>query len=171
MFHRACCIYYNNAPASPRAPPRRAYPRSAGVRARRRALAGVQQARASLPLVEVQLPSSAHSRQITKTRQKLHSKNWVVITCVCNNLTCFEWEVHKNRKRKWCKSAENSFEKLVTSFRVNLFLAYYTHLKPQCRALHRACRGSPSENKNTSANKWLSSKRTPFPVVYFTLYT
>ena len=72
-----------------------AYPRSAGVRARR-ALPGVQQARASSPLVEVQLPSSA---------------------------------------------------------------------------LHRACRGSPSENKNTSANKWLSSKRTPFPVclLYFNI--
>ena len=70
------------------------YSRSTGVRAQL-ALAGVQQARASLPLVEVQLPSSA---------------------------------------------------------------------------LAQSGRGSPSENKNTIANKWLSSKRTPFPVVYFTLY-
>ena len=52
-------------------------------------------------------------------------------TCVCNNLTSFECEVHKNRKRKWCKSAENCFEKLVKSHQVNLFLAYFTHLKPQ----------------------------------------
>ena len=56
-------------------------------------------------------------------------------TCVCNNLTSFECEVHKNRKRKWCKSAENCFEKLVKSHQVNLFLAYFTHLKPQCAAV------------------------------------
>ena len=42
-------------------------------------------------------------------------------TCVGNNLTSFECELHKNRKWKWCKSAENCFEKLV-----NLFVAYST---------------------------------------------
>ena len=55
-------------------------------------------------------------------------------TCVCNNLTSFECQEHKNRKRKLCNSAENCFEKLVKSHQVNLFLAYFTHLKPQCIA-------------------------------------
>ena len=36
-----------------------------------------------------------------------NSWNWVVILRVCSNLTSFECEAHKNRKRKWCKSAEN----------------------------------------------------------------
>ena len=36
------------------------------------------------------------------------------------------------RKRKWCKSANNCFDKLVKSHQVNWFLAYFTHLKPQC---------------------------------------
>ena len=93
MFHRACCIYYNNAPASPRAPPRRAYyPGSAGVRARRWALAGVQLARASLPLVEaesenrveVQLPSSALAQSASavaaqaKTKTPVLTSGWAV---------------------------------------------------------------------------------------------
>ena len=52
-------------------------------------------------------------------------------TCVCNTLTSFEFEVHKNLKRKLCKSVENCFEKLVKSHQVKLFLAYFTHLKPQ----------------------------------------
>ena len=93
IFHRACCIYYNNAPASPRAPPRRAYyPGSAGVRARRWALAGVQLARASLPLVEaesenrveVQLPSSALAQSASavaaqaKTKTPVLTSGWAV---------------------------------------------------------------------------------------------
>ena len=60
-------------------------------------------------------------------------------TCVCNTLTSFEYKVHKNRKRKLCKAAENCFEKLVKSHLVNLFLAYFTHLKPQCAGRQNDC--------------------------------
>ena len=51
-------------------------------------------------------------------------------TCATNNLTSFVCEVRKNQKRKYCKSAENCLEKIVTSHQVNLFLTHFTHLEP-----------------------------------------
>ena len=35
-------------------------------------------------------------------------------------------------KGKMCKFADICMEKLVKSHQVNLFLAYFTYLKPQC---------------------------------------
>ena len=62
-------------------------------------------------------------------------------TCVCNNLTSFECEVHKNRKQKWCKSAENCFGKLVKSHKggFQLLDLMLTELKS-----HMTCKRSRS---------------------------
>ena len=73
-------------------------------------------------------PPFAHTGQIAKKPPKITFKKFVKLsghTCVCNNLTRFECEVHKNRTRKWCKSAENCFKtREITSIEL-IFSVFY----------------------------------------------
>ena len=78
--------------------------------------------------------TAAQWLQIAKTRQKLNFENSWNRRIILVSATVWQiWMLSQgNRKRKSCEFAETRMKKLVKSHQVNLFLAYFSHLKPQC---------------------------------------
>ena len=54
-------------------------------------------------------------------------------TCACNDLTSFDYEVHRMiGNGSQFEYAETCMKKFMKSHQVNLFLAAFSHLKPMC---------------------------------------